>query len=207
MPYSQGLLLILSAPSGAGKTTLAHMLQREYGEGALFSISYTTRAPRGREQNGIDYHFVSQDDFKAMVDRGEFVEWAEVHGQWYGTHRSYIEMARQGKIVIFDIDVQGGTTIKGKYPEAVSVFVLPPSMQELERRLRERRTDAEEVIRRRLMAARAEMERGCASYDYIIVNRELDRAYADLTSIVRSERCRRVRVDLSAVGLVGVDGD
>ncbi len=201
MPYSQGLLLILSAPSGAGKTTLAHMLQKEYGSGARFSISYTTRAPRGREQNGVDYHFVSQDDFKAMVDRNEFVEWAEVHGQWYGTHRSYIEMARQGAIVIFDIDVQGGTTIKGKHPEAVSVFILPPSMQELERRLRERRTDVEEVIRRRMMAARAEIERGCASYDYIIVNRDLDRAYGDLTSIVRSERCRRGRVDLASVGL------
>ncbi|MFN7134755.1 MAG: guanylate kinase, partial [Myxococcales bacterium] len=147
MPHSPGLLLILSAPSGAGKTTLAHMLRNEYGsENAVFSISYTTRAPRGREKDGVDYHFVAHDDFRSMVDRGEFVEWAEVHGHWYGTHRSYIDLARHGKLVIFDIDVQGGTTIKGKHPEAASVFILPPSMQELERRLRERKTDSEEVI-------------------------------------------------------------
>jgi guanylate kinase len=196
-----GLLLILSAPSGAGKTTLAHMLLREFGENALFSVSTTTRPPRGREVDKVDYHFVDQDTFKAMVDRGEFVEWAEVHGQWYGTHKSYIEQMRLGKIVIFDIDVQGGTTIHGKHADAASVFILPPSVEELERRLRERRTDSEDVIRRRMMAARAEMERGCASYDYLIVNQELERAYANLKSIVLAERCRRGRVDLTGLGL------
>lgn len=197
-----GLLLILSAPSGAGKTTLARMLIQR-SERALFSVSYTTRPPRGREQEGIDYHFVDQNSFKAMVDRGEFLEWAEVHGNWYGTHRRYVDAARQGRIVIFDIDVQGGNTIKGKHPEAASVFVLPPSMGELERRLRERQTDAEEVIRRRLMAARAEIERGCASYDYLVINQDLERAFADLQAIVQAEGCRRGRLDLATFGFGG----
>jgi guanylate kinase len=181
-----GLLLILSAPSGGGKTTLAHMLMKAYPDRAMFSVSYTTRATRGQERDGIDYHFVDQDAFKAMIDRGELVEWAEVHGR---------------RIVVFDIDVQGGTTIKSKHPEAVSVFVLPPSMQELERRLRARQTDSEEVIRKRLLAARAEIERGCESYDYLIVNREIERAFGDLEAIVRAERCRRGRVDLAPLGL------
>ncbi len=193
---SSGLMLILSAPSGAGKTTLAHRLLSAHPHSALFSVSYTTRAPRGSEQDGVDYHFVDQERFKAMVDKGEFLEWAEVHGHWYGSHVSYAERARSGKIVVFDIDVQGGTTIKGKHPEATSVFILPPSMQELERRLRDRKTDSEEVIRRRMMAARAEMERGCASYDYIVVNQELDRAFADLAAIVQAEQCRRGRVEV-----------
>lgn len=199
--WKSGLVLILSAPSGAGKTTLAHMLLREFGQNAVFSVSYTTRPSRGKEVDNVDYHFVDQDTFKAMVDRNEFVEWAEVHGQWYGTHKSYIDQMKLGKIVIFDIDVQGGTTIHGKYPDSASVFILPPSMAELERRLRERKTDSDEVIKRRMMAARAEMERGCASYDYLIVNQELDRAYADLRSIVLAERCRRSRVNLASVGL------
>jgi guanylate kinase len=198
---AQGLLLILSAPSGAGKTTLAHMLIDAHPGRALYSVSFTTRAPRGSERDGVDYHFVDQDAFQAMIDRGELLEWAEVHGHWYGSPRSAVEAARRGQLVIFDIDVQGGTTIKGKHPEAASVFILPPSIEELERRLRGRRTDSEEVIRGRMRSARAEMERGCASYDYLVVNQDLSRAFEDLSAVVRAERCRRGRVDLSALGM------
>lgn len=195
-----GLLLILSAPSGAGKTTLARRLQAAE-PGAHFSVSYTTRAPRGKEQDGVDYCFVDEPAFRKMIEREELLEWAQVHGNLYGSHRSTVEEAHAGRLVLFDIDVQGGNTIQRKLPEAVSVIILPPSMGELERRLRERKTDSEEVIRKRLDVARHEMEAGLASYDYVIVNGDLDRAFEDLSAIVRAERCRRGRADLSALGL------
>jgi guanylate kinase len=188
-----GLLLILSAPSGAGKTTLAHLLGQRLGDKCVFSISYTTRAPRGQERDGVDYHFVDRASFQKMIEQGGLLEWAEVHGNLYGTPSRYVEDARAGKVVVFDIDVQGGSTIKGKHSEAASVFILPPSMKELERRLRERRTDADEVIQKRLLAARSEVERGCASYDFVIVNRVLEEALDDLLAIVRAEGCRRPR--------------
>jgi guanylate kinase len=196
-----GLLLILSAPSGAGKTTLAHRLLKEL-PGAIFSISITTRRPRGKEQDGVDYHFVDVATFQEKIDRGEFVEWAEVHGHFYGSPQSVVEEARARRgVAIFDIDVQGGQAIKRKHPDAVLVFVLPPSMEELERRLRDRKTDADETIRRRMLAARSEIERGIASYDYIIVNDDIERAYQELRSVVVAERCRRGRVDLSMLKL------
>lgn len=205
-PLSSGLLLILSAPSGAGKTTLARMLLEAHPGRANFSVSATTRPPRGSERDGVDYHFVGADAFQAMVQRGEFLEWAEVHGQRYGTPKSAAEAALQeGKLVLFDIDVQGGMAIKAKHPEAASVFILPPSMEELEKRLRERRTDSEEVIRRRMSAARAEIERGCASYDYLVTNRALQRAYDDLMAIVRAEACRRGRASVTHLGITGLD--
>ena len=192
-----GLLLVLSAPSGAGKTTLARMIQKSFPQ-ADFSISYTTRAPRGAEQHGKDYFFVDVQTFNAMIDKNEFVEWAEVHGHFYGSSQSVVDEARARKgIAVFDIDVQGGQAIKRKHPDAVLVFVLPPSMEELERRLRDRKTDSDETIRRRMLAARSEIERGIASYDYIIVNDDFERAFQELRSVVVAERCRRGRVDLS----------
>ncbi|MBN1204238.1 MAG: guanylate kinase [Myxococcaceae bacterium] len=196
-----GLLLVLSAPSGAGKTTLAHRLLKEV-PGGIFSISITTRRPRGKEQDGVDYHFVDVSTFQEKIDRGEFVEWAEVHGHFYGSPQSVVDEARARRgVAIFDIDVQGGQAIKRKHPDAVLVFVLPPSMEELERRLRDRKTDADETIRRRMLAARSEIERGIASYDYIVVNDDFERAYQDLRSVVVAERCRRGRVDLSMLKL------
>jgi guanylate kinase len=196
-----GLLLVLSAPSGAGKTTLARKLLTEL-TGGIFSVSYTTRRPRGQERDGVDYHFVDVERFQSQIEQGGFVEWAEVHGHFYGSPQSVVDEARatQG-VAIFDIDVQGGQAIKRKYPDAVLVFVLPPSMEELERRLRDRKTDSDETIRRRMLAARAEMERGAASYDFIIVNDDFSRAYSDLRSVVAAERCRRGRVDLSRLRL------
>jgi guanylate kinase len=198
---SPGLLLVLSAPSGAGKTTLSHMMKKAFPEGEI-SISYTTRPPRGTEQTGKDYHFVDPLTFKQMIDRNEFVEWAEVHGNFYGSSKVVIEHSnRPGGLAVFDIDVQGGTAIKRKYPDAVCVFILPPSMEELERRLRSRGTDSDDVINRRMLAARAECERGVASYDYLVINDRLEDAFKQLSSILIAERTRRGRVDLAKLHL------
>lgn len=196
-----GLLLVLSAPSGAGKTTLARRLEAEFPK-AQFSISFTTREPRGQEKNGVDYHFVDHKTFLQMVDRGDFVEYAPVHDNYYGTARHIVDevFASRG-IAVFDIDVQGGLKIKSKFPDAVLVFILPPSMEELERRLRGRGTDKEETIAKRLLAARSEIEKGTEAYDYLIINDELDQAYTELKSIVISEQARRGRVDLSRLNL------
>ncbi|ATB38121.1 guanylate kinase [Cystobacter fuscus] len=196
-----GLLVVLSAPSGTGKTTLARHLLAEVPN-ALFSVSVTTRQPRGREQDGVDYHFVDVAAFQERIERGEFVEWAEVYGHFYGSPQSVVDEARARRgMAIFDIDVQGGLAIKRKHPDTVCIFVVPPSLEELERRLRERGTDAEDTIRRRMLAARSEIERGVSSYDYIIVNDNFDRAYGDLHSVVIAERCRQGRVDLSKLRL------
>ncbi len=198
---SPGLLLVISAPSGAGKTTLAHMLVKEF-PAAQFSVSFTTRSPRGAEKNGGDYHFVDPLTFKAMIDKNEFVEWAEVHGHFYGSSKRVIEQSHHAEgIAIFDIDVQGGTTIKRKYPDAVCIFVLPPSLEELERRLRSRGTDSDDVIQRRMLAARSECEKGVQSYDYLVINDRLDPAFGQLRSIVIAERSRRGRVDLAGLRL------
>lgn len=200
-PLQPGLLLVLSAPSGTGKTTLARRLLAELPD-AIFSVSVTTRKPRGREQDGVDYHFVDVAAFQERIERGEFVEWAEVYGHFYGSSQAVVDEARARRgVAIFDIDVQGGLAIKRKNPDTVLVFVVPPAMDELERRLRERGTDAEETIRRRMLAARSEIERGVVSYDYIIVNDDFERAYRDLHAVVIAERSRRGRVDLSKLKL------
>ncbi len=190
-PGAPGLLLALSAPSGAGKTTLAHRFVASLPD-ACFSISATTRAPRGAERNGVDYHFVGAERFAALVAEGAFAEWAEVHGQRYGTLRSTVQEAlRAGKIAVFDIDVQGGAQVKARWPrEAVAVFVLPPSLEELERRLRTRSTEPESEILRRLAAARSEIERGARQSDYLLVNDDLDTALRELQAIVAHERAR-----------------
>lgn len=200
-PMQPGILLVLSAPSGTGKTTLARRLLSELPD-AAFSVSVTTRSPRGREQDGVDYHFVDAASFQERIERGEFVEWAEVHGHFYGSPQSVVDQARASRgVAIFDIDVQGGQSIKRKHPDTVLAFILPPSMEELERRLRDRGTDKDDTIRRRMLAARSEIERGVATYDYIIVNDDFERAYKELHSIVVAERCRRGRVDLAHLKL------
>jgi guanylate kinase len=202
-PLHRGLLLVLSAPSGTGKTTLARRFVDAHPE-AAFSVSMTTREPRGGERDGVDYHFVDALTFQRMIERDEFVEWAEVHGNFYGSPRAAVDRAfSTGGIAVFDIDVQGGRSIQRRYPEAVLVFVLPPTMAELERRLRERGTESEDAIRRRMLAARSELELGARAYDYLVVNDAVERAYAELESIVTAERSRRGRVDLAALGLEG----
>jgi guanylate kinase len=186
-----GQLLVLSAPSGAGKTTLAHRFLAGHAD-AVFSVSATTRAPRGAERDGVDYHFVTPARFAELVAAGALAEWAEVHGRRYGTLRETVQAALgQGRIAVFDIDVQGGEQIKAAFPgQATTIFILPPDAAELERRLRGRSTDGEEVIARRLAEARAEVARGLRSYRYVVVNDDLPAALARIEAIAAAERAR-----------------
>jgi len=190
----RGILFIVSAPSGAGKTTLCKaVLQRL--EGLRFSVSYTTRQPRPEEVNGRDYFFVSRKEFIEMVQNGEFIEWAEVHGNLYGTSRAYIEtILKEGDDVLLDIDTQGAWQIKDSGIEAVFIFILPPNLETLEKRLRMRGTDSEDTIKKRLAAARKEIS-DYKMYDYVIINNNLDEAIEDLSSIIRAERLKLERID------------
>ena len=188
------LLLILSSPSGAGKTTLTRKLLTQHPE-LRFSVSHTTRAPRPNEVDGRDYHFVDRAKFQSLVAQGAFLEWAEVHGNLYGTSVAEIDRARasQGCTgMIFDIDYQGARQIRVKKPDVVTVFILPPSMAELERRLRGRASDSEEAVRRRFDTAKLEIEH-YALFDYLVVNEDVQRAFDELRSIAVGERARRRR--------------
>ena len=189
---SDFLLLILSSPSGAGKTTLTRMLLDRFPE-LCFSVSHTTRAPRKNEVDGRDYHFIDRERFETLVHEGAFLEWAEVHGNLYGTSIAEIERAR-GRTgihgMLFDIDYQGARQIRAKAPEVVGVFILPPSMSELEKRLRGRASESEEVVQRRFRTAQTEIEH-YALFDYLIVNDKLEDAFAHLQGIVLAERSRR----------------
>jgi guanylate kinase len=188
------LLLILSSPSGAGKTTLTRRLLDKMPD-LRFSVSHTTRAPRKGEVDGKDYHFIRRDDFIKKISAGEFVEWAEVHGNLYGTSRAEIARATDDRTcsgLIFDIDYQGARQIRATVPEVVGVFILPPSMEELLTRLRGRASETEEVVQRRFAVARTEIEH-YALFDYVVVNRDVDDAFVHLTSIILAERSKRVR--------------
>jgi guanylate kinase len=187
-------VFIISAPSGSGKTTLVSRLLSSV-PGLLFSVSYTTRKPRGHEVDGHSYHFVSREDFEAMLARNEFLEWAEVFGNYYGTHRGVLEEAQtRGLDLVLDIDVQGARQLKCSIPEAVTVFILAPSRQVLEHRLRARGEDKDDVIARRLRDA-AEEIRNYKAYDYVLINRDLDESDAVLAAIVKAERVRRSRIE------------
>ena len=194
----RGLVLVLSSPSGAGKTTLTRRLVEE--RAGDLSISVTTRPRRPSEVEGRHYHFVDVAAFAALRESGGLLEWAEVHGNLYGTPRRPVEQAlAAGRDMIFDIDYQGTRQVRRALPgDVVTVFVLPPSMAELERRLVRRAEDAPEVIARRLANARAEIERW-VDYDYVLVNDSLERSYAGLAAILAAERLRRER----CVGLPG----
>ncbi len=188
------LLLILSSPSGAGKTTLTKKL-RERFPALGFSVSHTTRKPRANEVDGRDYHFVTHAEFDELVEKDAFVEWAHVHGNCYGTSRAEIDRARAEPGVsgmIFDIDYQGARQIRAKEPEAVSVFILPPSMIELERRLRGRASESEEVVKKRFAVAHVEIEH-YGFFDYLVVNDDVESAFRHLEGIVLAERSRRCR--------------
>jgi guanylate kinase len=181
------LLFIISAPSGSGKSTLVSQL-RTLVEGLEFSVSYTTRAPRGSEEHGREYHFATREQFEAMIAAGEFLEWAEVFGNYYGTAASTLRHAEaSGKDLLLDIDVQGGLQVMQKLPSAVSIFILPPSPEVLEKRLRNRsaaeHVTSEEIIERRLQEAREELKR-LDAYKYALVNDVLDDAVAELRAIV-----------------------
>ena len=188
----RGILVVISSPSGAGKTTLAHRLAEQ--ERLEFSVSYTTRLPRSGETDGVDYKFITEDEFSSMVERNEFAEWAQVHGNRYGTAVHTVNRALEdGKDYLFDVDYQGGAQIRRQWPaESVLVFILPPSMAELERRLRRRATDSPEAIERRLAIAKRELQH-FAEYDYLVVNDNLDTALKELSSIYVATRCTRAR--------------
>src|ERR1700687_38385 len=181
---------IISAPSGSGKSTLVDRV-RQIVPGLRFSISYTTRAARGGEQNGREYYFICRTEFEEMIRKDEFLEYADVFGNYYGTARRFLREAQEeGKDLLLDIDVQGAAQIKRKIPAAVSIFILPPNRQELEKRLRTRSLDAEEVIQRRLVTASREIE-NYDKYDYILVNDRLDESIQALTAILLAERRMR----------------
>jgi guanylate kinase len=185
----QGTLYIISAPSGAGKTSLVKALL-ESTDGIQVSVSHTTRPARPGEVDGTAYHFTEVDTFKAKIESGDFLEHAEVFGNFYGTSRSTVqEMLAQGVDVILEIDWQGAAQVRQQIPEAVSIFILPPSRQELERRLRGRGTDADEVIARRLGEAVTEMEH-YAEFDYLVFNDDFDTALGELRTIVLARRLR-----------------
>jgi guanylate kinase len=188
------LLIVVSAPSGTGKTSLCEEAVRGI-PGLAHSVSYTTRAPRSHEVGGRDYHFVDDTTFQDMVKSDAFAEWATVHGHLYGTSRALLEeKPAAGQDVILDIDTQGAAQLRQVYPEGVFVFVLPPSWEQLEQRLRKRRSDAPEEIERRLRKAREEMKY-FTEYDYVIINDVLERAVGDLCTIIAAERCRSARLN------------
>ncbi|HLJ26355.1 MAG TPA: guanylate kinase [Candidatus Angelobacter sp.] len=195
-----GILYIISAPSGSGKSTLVNEL-RKFVPGLGFSISYTTRAPRGSEQNGREYYFILRQEFEEMIRKEEFLEYADVFGNYYGTAKSVLEQAAQrGDDVLLDIDVQGERQVKEKIPDAVSIFVLPPSRSELESRLRKRSISenvrSEDVIRRRLDRAKREIE-NYPNYDYILVNDRLEQSVDQLQAVVLAERFKHSGKPLS----------
>jgi guanylate kinase len=192
MSLWEPLVLIVSGPSGSGKSTLVQKILEL--PRTIASVSCTTRAPRKTENKGKWYNFVSEEEFRRMIDRGEFLEYAQVFGKnWYGTPRKWVDQAReQRKDLVLEIDVQGALQAKKNLPDAVAIFVLPPSSADLERRIRERGQDSEEEIRRRLDRAREEMLSYC-SYDFVVINDDLERAGREVQSVVLASRCRVAR--------------
>lgn len=203
-----GQVIVVCAPSGTGKSTLIAKLREEFPNFG-FSISYTTRAPRGEEQNGCEYHFVTRDTFVAMRSQGEFCEWAEVHGNLYGTATEpVVKMLDTGKDVLFDIDVQGAKQLKRTFYKGTFIFLLPPSREELTRRLTGRGTDSEESIAKRLANAEGEIAEA-GFFDYWIVNDDLEQAYQELRAVFMAGACKpELRTDVESTILKewGING-
>jgi guanylate kinase len=192
-----GFLLVISGPSGAGKGTLVGRLVKDRPE-CVFSISSTTREKRGGEQDGVQYEFVTRQEFERRRSAGFFLEWAEVHGQMYGTPGRFVdEQVKQGRVVVLDVDVQGGASVRRARPDAVSVFVYPPSIDALRQRLLHRATDSAEVVERRLKNAPGELSQ-YREYDYLVMNDDLEQASRRLTNIVDAERARVRRMSEDA---------
>jgi len=184
-----GSLYVVAAPSGAGKTTLVQRLLQQERDIRL-SVSYTTRPPRPGEENGREYNFIDAERFRHMIGQGEFLEWAEVHGNFYGTSKTWIvNRIVDNHDVLLEIDWQGAQQVRALFPEAIGIFILPPSLEALEMRLRGRGTDSPAVIARRLAAAQAEM-RHVGEFDYVISNDVLEQAVEDIRSVVRASRLR-----------------
>ena len=186
-----GQIFVFSAPSGAGKSTIAEALM-ERVDALAYSISHTSRRPRGSEQDGVDYHFVTRSTFRDMIEKNAFLEWAEVHGHLYGTSLTAINaQVSAGFDILMDLDVQGGRNVKDQFPDSVLIFLLPPSLKVLENRLATRGTDDPPVVRKRMVQASEEIK-SCSWYDYIVINDDLEKAIDEARSIIVSERCRRV---------------
>lgn len=185
----KGLLIVLSGPSGAGKSTVVRKLMQQRGN-IYFSVSYTTRAPRNEDIDGVTYHFVNRDEFERMIEANEFLEYAEYSGNYYGTSLKVIEEKQAAGIdVLLDIEVQGAANVRAKCPDAVLVFTVPPTYEELERRLRGRNTDDEETIRKRLSRALEEIHE-ISRYDYLVVNDQVENAVSELGAIMSAAECR-----------------
>jgi len=200
----RGLILVISAPAGAGKTTLCKRLLQAFPS-FTYSVSFTTRPPRKNEIEGVDYYFVSREEFEKMIKKEAFLEWAEVHGQLYGTSAKLLDRAIEGeKDVVLEVDVKGGKKIKGKYPEAVLIFLLPPSWEELAKRLKSRATENEEKTKQRLIRAKEEVK-FLRFYDYFIINDDINKALQDLLTIINAERCRVNRI--SKIQLLKIKGE
>jgi guanylate kinase len=199
----RGLMLILSSPSGAGKTTLTRMLLQTKELDLTLSISVTTRPRRHSEVNGIHYNFIARREFESMRDRGDLLEWAEVHGNFYGTPRGPVEaVLAQGRDVLFDIDYQGTQQVRSAAShDLVTIFILPPSMRELQARLERRAEDSGDAIAKRLANARSEITRW-EQYDYVLINDDIQKTFDDLLAIVTAERLRRPRVQPAIKDLV-----
>jgi guanylate kinase len=196
-------LLIVSSPSGAGKTTLTNALRSRYA-GIRFSVSHTTRAPRANEQTGREYHFTKREDFVNLIQQGVFLEWAQVHGNLYGTSRAEIDSAQGSRCLLFDVDYQGARQIKAVRPDAVGVFILPPSMAVLGERLRGRASEDENTVQKRFANARREIEH-YGLFDYVIENNELELAVEQLSSVLLAEECKRTRAASKAERLLAQD--
>ncbi|MBI3932151.1 MAG: guanylate kinase [Acidobacteria bacterium] len=194
-------VIVVSAPSGAGKSTVLKRVLREIPR-IRFSVSHTTRPPRPGETEGVEYHFVSHEAFRRMIDQGRFLEWADVHGQRYGTSLDEYERARsEGVDLLLDLDVQGAAQVRVKVADAVTVFILPPSYEALERRLRGRGQDDEATIRRRLEGAYEEMTL-YREYDYAVVNDDLDACVTCVEAVIRAARCRTSRAEPDAQAIL-----
>jgi guanylate kinase len=201
----KGSLIIVSGPSGAGKSALASAVTSRLKD-LHFSVSYTTRAPRGDERDGVEYHFVGKAEFEGLIRRNEFLEWAEVYGNYYGTARKFIDdTLHGGKDVLLDVDVQGARTMRRKRPDAISVFIMPPSYQVLRRRLENRKLDKEYVIEQRLKIARREIVQ-YKDYDYLIINDDFDESVKELEAIILGSRCQMTSRAESAASIVATFG-
>lgn len=190
----KGVPIVISAPSGGGKSTVASQVIKELPDTVL-SISCTTRDPRPGEKDGVHYHFISIDEFKKRIKDGDFLEWAEVHGNYYGTPLSSLDAQLQkGKDVILTIDVQGALAVRGHFPQGIYIFLLPPTWETLKKRLQERSSDDPKAIERRLQNARKELSY-LSHYEYLVLNDKLDAAVSQVCSIIRAEHCRLHRID------------
>lgn len=197
--YSQqGMMIVLSGPSGAGKGTLKNEYMKRHNN-AVFSVSMTTRPPRPGEIEGTDYYFTNHDAFQAILANDGFLEWAQVHGEYYGTPKQFaLNTLAENKDIVLDIDVQGALQVKKSYPQALMIFIIPPSAEILEQRLRKRGTETEEKIQRRLSNAKKELSL-MNQYDYVVINTTIEEAYQRLNAIITAEKCRYSRLILPKI--------